>query len=60
MGRGPKTPPSSGATAPVNQADKFRDLARELECDEDEEAFKAKLRQIAKTPPQHRDKPPSE
>jgi len=32
------------------QADKFRDLARQLECDDDEEAFKAKLRQIAKVP----------
>ncbi|HEX3886090.1 MAG TPA: hypothetical protein VHW05_01240 [Phenylobacterium sp.] len=32
------------------QLDKFKDLARELECDEDEEAFKAKLRQVAKAP----------
>jgi hypothetical protein len=46
-------------TDPKPQADKFRDLARELECDEDEDAFKAKLREIAKTPPQHREKPPS-
>lgn len=38
------------------QLEKFRDLARELECDDDEEAFKAKLRQIAKAPPQHRPK----
>ncbi len=43
-----------------SQADKFRDLARQLECDEDEDAFKAKLRQIAKTPPQHREKPPAD
>jgi hypothetical protein len=34
-------------TDPRPQADKFRDLARELECDEDEDAFKAKLRQVA-------------
>jgi hypothetical protein len=33
-----------------SQPDKFRQLARELGCDEDEEAFKAKLRQIAKAP----------
>lgn len=32
------------------QADKFRDLAHELECDEDEEAFKAKLRKVAAAP----------
>lgn len=41
---------------PKPQSEKFADLARELECDEDEEAFKAKLRQVAKTPPQHRPK----
>jgi len=28
--------------------DKFKELARKLECGVDEEAFKAKLRQIAK------------
>lgn len=32
---------------PRPQADKFRDLARELECDEDEAAFDERLRQIA-------------
>ncbi len=35
---------------PRTQTEKFADLARELECDEDEEAFKATLRQVAKTP----------
>ena len=30
------------------QIERFRDMARELECDEDEEAFKAKLAVIAK------------
>ncbi|MFL5297369.1 MAG: hypothetical protein ACJ798_13390 [Phenylobacterium sp.] len=35
---------------PKPQLDKFKELARELECDDDEEAFKAKLRQIAKAP----------
>jgi hypothetical protein len=34
----------------ATQADKFKKLARELECDEDEDAFKAKLRQIVKPP----------
>lgn len=42
-----------------SQADKFADLARELECDEDEEAFKAKLRQIARAP-KPSDPPPSD
>ena len=32
------------------QADKFRDLARELECDEDEAAFEDKVRKVATTP----------
>ncbi len=33
-----------------SQGDKFRDLARELECDEDEEAFDEALRKIATAP----------
>jgi hypothetical protein len=38
-------------TAPKpNQADKFRDLARELECDEDEAAFEEKVRKVATAP----------
>lgn len=31
----------------VGQADKFRDLARELGCDEDEAAWDERLRQVA-------------
>ncbi len=34
----------------MGQAEKFKRLARELECDEDEEAFKAKLRKVATAP----------
>jgi len=30
-----------------SQSDKFRDLARDLECDEDEAAFEEKVRKIA-------------
>lgn len=33
--------------APKPQADKFRELARELECDEDEAAFEDKVRRVA-------------
>jgi len=32
------------------QLRKFQDLARELECDEDEAAFDEKLKRIAKVP----------
>jgi hypothetical protein len=32
------------------QLDKFRDLARELECDDDEAAFAARLRKVATAP----------
>jgi len=32
------------------QPDKFRDLARELECDEDEAAFEEKVRKVATAP----------
>jgi len=37
------------------QADKFRDLARKLECDEDEAAFEEKVRRVAKAPKQEED-----
>ncbi len=35
---------------PTAQINKFRDLARELECDEDEAAFDERLKQIARSP----------
>lgn len=34
------------------QAEKFRDQACELECDEDEAAFKEAVKRIAVTPPE--------
>jgi hypothetical protein len=36
--------------AEQTQADKFRDLARELECDDDEAAFDEALNRIARAP----------
>jgi len=33
------------------ESHKFRDLARELECDEDEAAFDERLKKLAKPPP---------
>lgn len=36
--------------APKPQPDKFRDLARELECDEDEAAFEEKVQGVAGAP----------
>jgi hypothetical protein len=53
MSKGPQGHPD---TRP--QADKFRDLARELECDEDEDAFDERLRRLAKAPPPKEDKQP--
>jgi hypothetical protein len=44
---------SEGQAKP--QADKFADLARELECDEDEAAFDAKLEKVAKAKPAKED-----
>lgn len=38
------------------QADKFKDLARELECDEDEAAFEETVRKVA-TPQKSSDGP---
>jgi hypothetical protein len=49
--------PTQSPDAVPDQLQKFQDLARELGCDEDEAAFKAVVRKIAKTPPQHREKP---
>ena len=40
---------------PKPQIDKFRDLARELECDDDEKAFDERLKRIATAP-----RPPKE
>jgi hypothetical protein len=37
------------------QADKFRDLARELECDEDEARFEETVKRIVKAPPKAED-----
>lgn len=34
------------------QVDKFKELARQLECDEDERAFDERLRKLAKAPTQ--------
>lgn len=38
-----------------SQADKFHDLARELEADESEERFEDAVRKIAKVPPRRDD-----
>jgi hypothetical protein len=32
------------------QSDKFRDMAKELECDEDEAAFEDKVRKVVAAP----------
>jgi hypothetical protein len=40
----------------LEQYQKFREAARELETDDREEAFDAKLKKIAKAPPPKEDK----
>lgn len=37
-----------------SQSDKFKQLAKELECDEDEKAFDDKLRQISQKKPKNK------
>lgn len=37
--------------APQTQLDKFKETARALECNEDEEAFRRSLRKVAKPKP---------
>jgi len=41
--------PDATKTQP-EQLTKFRDMARELECDEDEAAFEDKVRKVATAP----------
>lgn len=45
---GAVTMPNSKAES--QQAHKFREIARELECDEDEAAFEDKVRKVATAP----------
>ncbi|MFN3523209.1 MAG: hypothetical protein ACK4YQ_13255 [Phenylobacterium sp.] len=46
--------------AEQRQVDKFKDLARELEADEDEAAFEEQVKKVAKKePPPKRDNPES-
>jgi hypothetical protein len=40
-----------------SQLDRFKEAARDLGCDESEEAFDAALKQIGKAPPPTPDKP---
>ena len=44
-------------TEPKPQPDKFRDLAKELECDEDEAAFEEAVKRVAVTPPEPKSEP---
>jgi hypothetical protein len=41
--------------APKTQPEKFRDLARHLECDEDEEKFEDHVRRVATAPKTEKD-----
>ena len=38
-------------TKPTKQLDKFKDAARELECDDDEQRFKERLGKLVKVKP---------
>jgi hypothetical protein len=40
-----------------SQADKFKEAARELECDDDETHFKERLGKLVKQKPPEKDKP---
>ena len=46
----------STASDKKTQLDKFKQAARELECDEDEDRLKAKLRKVATAPKQKQEK----
>jgi hypothetical protein len=40
-----------------SQSDKFKDLARELDCDEDEKHWDERLKKVAKGKPEKPEKP---
>jgi len=42
-----------------NQRDSFVEAARELGCDDDEQAFEKRLKEVATSPPPKSDKPKS-
>jgi hypothetical protein len=44
-------PSSKTKNSEKSQLDRFREIARQIECDEDKERFEEKLRKIAKTKP---------
>ena len=44
----------------TNQFDRFKETARQLECDEDKERFEEKLKRIAKAKPPPKSKPDAE
>lgn len=39
------------------QSDSFKDAARELGCDDDEQAFEERLKRVAESPPPKPDNP---
>jgi hypothetical protein len=49
-------PKNSSDTDPT-QIDRFKELARELECDEDEAAFEAALKKLAESGPAPKHEP---
>ena len=42
------------------QADRFREAARALECDDDESRFDARLKKVAKAPPKPKAETPAD
>lgn len=43
--------PNTRIENPKSQSDKFKEVARELECDEDEGRWNEKLKQVARQKP---------
>ena len=43
--------PRTTSTTSSDQLDRFREAARQLECDDDEATFNAKLKKVAKAKP---------
>lgn len=52
--------PGAKPEIPKPQSDKFRELARDLECDEDEKAFEEKVKRVATAESPRQPKTPSD
>ena len=55
-----KSSPSAACNPDMAQLEKFKEAARELECDDDEQRFKERLGKLVKAPAKEKGEPHGE